>query len=111
MLEKTLGRSIKVAAILFTHWHYTNGTAAWLDEGTEIWGHERILPLRSLRHQIERKRRSKGERRTPTLPGSRLVFDILHKPLGAGVLELSLRDVPAPIFVNLLEVDDERRRG
>jgi alkyl sulfatase BDS1-like metallo-beta-lactamase superfamily hydrolase len=27
---------------LFTHWHYTNGTAAWLDEGTELWGHERL---------------------------------------------------------------------
>ena len=42
MLEKTIGGRIKVAAILFTHWHYTNGTAAWLDDGTEIWGHEQL---------------------------------------------------------------------
>jgi hypothetical protein len=54
---------------------------------------------------------SKGERRKPTLPGSQLVFDILYKPLGAGVFELSLRDVPAPIFIDLREVDDERRGG
>lgn len=42
MLEKTVGHRIKVAAILLTHWHYANGIAAWLDEGTEIWGHERL---------------------------------------------------------------------
>lgn len=40
MLEQTLGRRVKVAAILLTHWHYGNGTDAWLDEGAEIWGHE-----------------------------------------------------------------------
>lgn len=40
LLEKTAGGKIKVAAILYTHWHYTDGTAAWMDEGTEIWGHE-----------------------------------------------------------------------
>jgi len=40
LLEQTLGRKIKVAAILLTHWHYADGTGAWLDEGTEIWGHE-----------------------------------------------------------------------
>ena len=40
MLEQTLGRKVKVAAILLTHWHYGNGTGAWLDEGTEVWGHE-----------------------------------------------------------------------
>jgi alkyl sulfatase BDS1-like metallo-beta-lactamase superfamily hydrolase len=42
MLEQTLGRKIKVAAILLTHWHYSDGTGAWLDEGTEIWGHEHL---------------------------------------------------------------------
>jgi alkyl sulfatase BDS1-like metallo-beta-lactamase superfamily hydrolase len=42
MLEKTLGRRVKVAAILLTHWHYANGTAAWRDPGTELWGHERL---------------------------------------------------------------------
>jgi alkyl sulfatase BDS1-like metallo-beta-lactamase superfamily hydrolase len=39
-LEEKLGRKAKVAAILFTHSHYTDGTDAWLDEVAEIWGHE-----------------------------------------------------------------------
>jgi glyoxylase-like metal-dependent hydrolase (beta-lactamase superfamily II) len=39
-LEQAVGRKIKVAAILLTHWHYVDGSGAWLDEGTEIWGHE-----------------------------------------------------------------------
>ena len=39
-LEKKLGKKIKVAAILYTHSHYTDGTDAWLDKGAEIWGHE-----------------------------------------------------------------------
>ena len=42
LLERTLGKKIKVAAILLTHWHYADGTAGWLDEGTEIWGHEHL---------------------------------------------------------------------
>jgi alkyl sulfatase BDS1-like metallo-beta-lactamase superfamily hydrolase len=42
MLERTVGKKIKVAAILLTHWHYADGTGAWLDEGTEIWGHEHL---------------------------------------------------------------------
>jgi alkyl sulfatase BDS1-like metallo-beta-lactamase superfamily hydrolase len=41
-LERKLGRKIKVAAILLTHWHYADGTGAWLDEGTELWGHEHL---------------------------------------------------------------------
>ncbi len=47
LLEQTLGRKIKVAAILLTHWHYADGTGAWLDEGTEIWGHEHLDRNRS----------------------------------------------------------------
>lgn len=39
-LEEAVGAPIRVAAILFTHWHYVNGTGAFLDEGTETWGHE-----------------------------------------------------------------------
>jgi len=39
-LEAAVGRKIKVAAILLTHWHYADGTGAFLDAGTEIWGHE-----------------------------------------------------------------------
>jgi len=41
-LERSLGRKVKVAAILLTHWHYSDGTGAWLDDGTEIWGHEHL---------------------------------------------------------------------
>jgi alkyl sulfatase BDS1-like metallo-beta-lactamase superfamily hydrolase len=41
-LEETLGRKVKVAAILLTHWHYGNGIGAWLDEGAEVWGHEHL---------------------------------------------------------------------
>ena len=67
-------------------------------------GHRRSkIPLRPLGDQIELS--GNGERQKPT----QLVFDVLHEPLGAGIFELSLRDVPAPIFVNLREVDDERR--
>jgi alkyl sulfatase BDS1-like metallo-beta-lactamase superfamily hydrolase len=42
MLEQTLGRKVKVAAILLTHWHYGDGIGAWLDEGAEVWGHEHL---------------------------------------------------------------------
>jgi alkyl sulfatase BDS1-like metallo-beta-lactamase superfamily hydrolase len=41
-LEDKVGKKIKVAAILYTHSHYTDGTDAWQDEGTEIWGHENL---------------------------------------------------------------------
>ena len=47
LLERTLGKKIKVAAILLTHWHYGDGTGAWLDEGTEVWGHEHLDRNRS----------------------------------------------------------------
>ncbi|WP_127959064.1 alkyl sulfatase dimerization domain-containing protein [Serratia microhaemolytica] len=40
MLEQQLGEKINVAAVLLTHWHYSDGTGAWLDQHTEIWGHE-----------------------------------------------------------------------
>ena len=39
-LSAATGGAIRVAAILFTHWHYAEGTAAWSDEGAELWGHE-----------------------------------------------------------------------
>jgi alkyl sulfatase BDS1-like metallo-beta-lactamase superfamily hydrolase len=47
-LEAALGRKIRVAAILLTHWHYGDGTGAWLDEGTELWGHEYLDRNRSI---------------------------------------------------------------
>ncbi len=40
MLEEAVGGPIRVAAILITHWHYANGQGAFLDEGTQTWGHE-----------------------------------------------------------------------
>ena len=55
--------------------------------------------------------KTRGRHPKPTPPGSKLVFDVLHEPLRAGVFELRLRDVPAPIFVDLREVDDERCGG
>ena len=39
-LEEKVGKKIKVAAILYTHSHYTDGTDAWLDKGADIFGHE-----------------------------------------------------------------------
>ena len=48
MLEQTIGQKVKVAAILLTHWHYANGIGAWLDDGTEIWGHEHLDRNRSI---------------------------------------------------------------
>lgn len=47
MLEESVGRKVKVAAILLTHWHYANGIGAWLDEGAEVWGHEHLDRNRS----------------------------------------------------------------
>lgn len=40
MLEAATGAPVRVAAILLTHWHYADGTAAWDDPGAELWGHE-----------------------------------------------------------------------
>ena len=31
-LERAAGKPIKVAAILYTHWHYADGTTVWMDE-------------------------------------------------------------------------------
>lgn len=46
-LEAAVGKKVKVAAILLTHWHYGDGTGPWLDEGTEVWGHEHLDRNRS----------------------------------------------------------------
>jgi alkyl sulfatase BDS1-like metallo-beta-lactamase superfamily hydrolase len=46
-LERAVGKKIRVAAILLTHWHYADGTGAWLDEGAELWGHEHLDRNRS----------------------------------------------------------------
>jgi len=47
-LEEAIGRKTKVAAILLTHWHYGDGTGAWLDDGAEVWGHEYLDRNRSI---------------------------------------------------------------
>ncbi|MGD2037686.1 MAG: hypothetical protein PVH28_07365 [Desulfobacterales bacterium] len=41
-LEEKVGKKIKVAAVLYTHSHYTDGTDDWLDKGAEVWGHEHL---------------------------------------------------------------------
>jgi alkyl sulfatase BDS1-like metallo-beta-lactamase superfamily hydrolase len=46
-LASSVGKKIKVAAVLLTHWHYAEGTAAWMDEGAELWGHEHLDRNRS----------------------------------------------------------------
>jgi len=43
-LEKKLGRQIKVAGVAYTHSHYAMGTTVWMDEGTEVYAHEDLLP-------------------------------------------------------------------
>ena len=53
----------------------------------------------------------KGRRPKPTPPDGQLVFDVLYEALGAGGFELRLRDVSAPVCVDLREVDNERRGG
>lgn len=75
MLEKTLGRRIKVAAILLTHWHYANGIAAWRDPGTELWGHERLDANREVEN---------GLSPFSGVAGSRAIaqFGILHPRTG-----------------------------
>lgn len=45
-LEEAVGKKITVAAILLTHWHYADGTAAWMDKDTVIWGHEDLDRIR-----------------------------------------------------------------
>ena len=43
-LESKLGREIQVAGIAYTHSHYSWGATAWMDEGTEVYAHEDMLP-------------------------------------------------------------------
>lgn len=43
-LEEKIGDPINVAAVLYTHTHYAHGAKAWLDETTQIYGHEDLVP-------------------------------------------------------------------
>jgi alkyl sulfatase BDS1-like metallo-beta-lactamase superfamily hydrolase len=74
-LERAVGRRIRVAAILLTHWHYADGTAAWKDEGTEVWGHEHLDRNRSA---------SSGVSVLGGVTQSRAIaqFGVLHPPSG-----------------------------
>ncbi len=48
-LEAVVGGRVRVAAILLTHWHYADGTAAWADDGAELsGGHEWLDRNRAL---------------------------------------------------------------
>ena len=74
-LEAKVGKKIKVAAILLTHWHYADGTAAWLDPGAELWGHE---------HLDRNRRASTGVNVLAGTHMSRAIaqFGVLHPPSG-----------------------------
>ena len=43
-LEKKLGKQIQVTGVAYTHSHYAMGTTVWMDEGTEVYAHEDLLP-------------------------------------------------------------------
>lgn len=74
-LEQTVGKKIKVTAILYTHSHYTDGTDAWLDQGAEIWGHE---------HLDKHKRADTGVSILSGIFGTRALiqFGVLHPTEG-----------------------------
>lgn len=75
MLEKAVGRRIKVAAILLTHWHYTNGTAAWRDPGSELWGSELLDANRNAEFGLSPFRGVAQSRAVAQ-------FGVLHPPSG-----------------------------
>ena len=75
-LEAKVGKKIKVAAILLTHWHDADGTAAWLDTGARaIWGRE---------HLDRNRRASTGVNVLAGTHMSRAIaqFGVLHPPSG-----------------------------
>ncbi len=91
MLEQAVGRRIKVAAILFTHWHYTNGTAAWLDAGTQTWGHERLDANRSIESGLSPFRGVAESRAIAQ-------FGILHPTTGPDAFPSVLGFTPEKLF-------------
>lgn len=42
-LEEKVGQTINVVGVLYTHSHYVHGTEVWLDESTQIYGHEHLV--------------------------------------------------------------------
>jgi alkyl sulfatase BDS1-like metallo-beta-lactamase superfamily hydrolase len=91
MLERTLGRKIKVAAILLTHWHYADGTSAWLDEGTEIWGHEHLDRNRSASKGVSVK---SGFYQTRAIAQ----FAVFHPPQGPDAFPSLMRFFPEKLL-------------
>lgn len=92
LLERTLGKKIKVAAILLTHWHYADGTAAWLDEGTEIWGHEYLDRNRSASKGVSIK---SGFYQTRAIAQ----FGVFHPAQGPDAFPSLMRFLPEKLLV------------
>jgi len=91
LLEQTLGRKIKVAAILLTHWHYGDGTGAWLDEGTEVWGHEFLDRNRSASTGVSVKSGFYQARAIAQ-------FAVFHPPQGADAFPSLMRFFPEKLL-------------
>ena len=91
LLERTLGKKIKVAAILLTHWHYGDGTGAWMDEGTEIWGHE---------HLDRNRNASKGVSVKSGFYQTRAIaqFAVFHPPRGPDAFPSLMRFFPEKLL-------------
>lgn len=90
-LEQAVGRKIKVAAILLTHWHYADGTAAWLDEGTEVWGHEHLDRNRSASKGVSVK---SGFYQTRAIAQ----FAVFHPPQGPDAFPSLMRFFPEKLL-------------
>jgi alkyl sulfatase BDS1-like metallo-beta-lactamase superfamily hydrolase len=90
-LEQALGRKIKVAAILLTHWHYADGTGAWLDEGTEVWGHEHLDRNRSASKGVSVK---SGFYQTRAIAQ----FAVFHPPQGPDAFPSLMRFFPEKLL-------------
>lgn len=91
LLERTLGHKIKVAAILLTHWHYGDGTGAWLDEGTEVWGHEHLDRNRSASTGVSVK---SGFYQTRAIAQ----FAVFHPPQGPDAFPSLMRFFPEKLL-------------
>jgi alkyl sulfatase BDS1-like metallo-beta-lactamase superfamily hydrolase len=91
LLERTLGRKIEVAAILLTHWHYADGTGAWLDEGTEVWGHELLDRNRSASTGVSVK---SGFYQTRAIAQ----FAVFHPPQGPDAFPSLMRFFPEKLL-------------
>jgi len=91
MLEQTLGRKVKVAAILLTHWHYANGIGAWLDPGAEVWGHEYLDRNRSVSTGISVLRGTYQARAAAQ-------FGVFHPPSGPDAFPNTLGFTPEKLL-------------